>query len=368
MEKLLPESKSIRQKPFNFNSKDEAQFAHELERNINATFLENVSDAIVTIDGIVAKKLKVFPNSLLNETHNKIFDWKYLLCTYIMKTKRSLNGTYIAPFNLWSNGYFHWITEVIPRLFILKKYLAESSIILPKISNGIWNKESLLRSLFNRNAHELNYRNPSFYLDSLQPFEIYKLEFLESNEYLKVEKLMLPSSLAPSGNYNDELIRDVSLFYTNYFKPTIKIKSLGNKFYISREKARKRKVLNEGKLQEVLNKYDITTIYYEDFNFADQVRIAQQAKLIISIHGANLTNTMFMKKKSFILEFRRNEDHHFNCYFSLASAVNVHYLYQNCEFDGNLDLSVYNNNLKVDIELFEKNLNLIFKSEEFVDL
>lgn len=42
---------------------------------------------------------------------------------------------------------------------------------------------------------------------------------------------------------------------------------------------------------------------------------------------------LFMEADTAVLEFRHQGDTHNNCYFSLASALNIKYFYQTCQSD-----------------------------------
>jgi capsular polysaccharide biosynthesis protein len=59
----------------------------------------------------------------------------------------------------------------------------------------------------------------------------------------------------------------------------------------------------------------------------------QQCKLLIGVHGAGLTNMMFMQKGNKVLELRKRDDKYNNCYFGLASACELDYYYLSCDVD-----------------------------------
>ena len=79
------------------------------------------------------------------------------------------------------------------------------------------------------------------------------------------------------------------------------------------------------------------------------------AKYLISNHGAGLTNMLFMQAGTSVLELRRENDGHNNCYFAQASALNLKYYYQLCKSE-NDDTDTYTANLIVDPLVLEKNI------------
>jgi len=83
---------------------------------------------------------------------------------------------------------------------------------------------------------------------------------------------------------------------------------------------------------------------------------------LIGIHGAGLTNILFMPKGASVLELRRKDDSHNNCYFSLASALELNYFYQLCEVD-NENIVTQVNDFLVDKIILEKNIKAILGIE-----
>ena len=82
---------------------------------------------------------------------------------------------------------------------------------------------------------------------------------------------------------------------------------------------------------EVLRAFNFRIVRTEDYSFAEQVRLAAGARYLVSNHGAGLTNILFMRPGSSVLELRHATDCINNCYFTLASALNLKYFYQTCQ-------------------------------------
>lgn len=63
--------------------------------------------------------------------------------------------------------------------------------------------------------------------------------------------------------------------------------------YITRRKARVRRVANEEELLQVLLEYGFETYALEDMTFAEQVLLFHDANVVVAPHGAGLANILF---------------------------------------------------------------------------
>ena len=130
-----------------------------------------------------------------------------------------------------------------------------------------------------------------------------------------------------------------------------------NKVYLSRNNAKHRKVENEKELIALLEKYNVQTIYIEDVkSIEQQYQIFANAKLIIAVHGASLTNLLITKNIS-VVEFI-NEQHTVASYSHIANCLNNKYTPLPCLNVGKPDMinkqeSYVLNNIKVNIEQLE---------------
>ena len=74
--------------------------------------------------------------------------------------------------------------------------------------------------------------------------------------------------------------------------------------YISRSDARYRKVVNEEEVMDALRTIDAHSLMmkFGNISFEQQVQIVANTDLLISIHGAQLTNALFMRPGSGVIE------------------------------------------------------------------
>jgi capsular polysaccharide biosynthesis protein len=181
-----------------------------------------------------------------------------------------------------------------------------------------------------------------------------RLEFIRPGEVLHCRNLLLPTHTAPSGHYNEDLIRGVrDVLLSAYGEPGEQAD--GERIYISRQSATKRRIVNEDEVTLTLRKFGFQTIFAEGLSFEQQVRTFSRARYIVSNHGAGLTNMLFMREGGSVLELRHHSDRINNCYFTLCSALNLNYFYQTClpASDGPDPHTV---DLLVDLQQLESNL------------
>jgi capsular polysaccharide biosynthesis protein len=221
-------------------------------------------------------------------------------------------------------GYFHWLTDCLCRLIAINTYLKDHVVILPN-----------------------HLKNIKFIDESLLYFNI-KAEYYDVTLPIKVNHLLLPSHTAPSGNYNTILINKLRQQFVRQSSTQVT-----KNIYISRQNAEKRKITNEEAVIALLKQYYFEVHFFENYSFTEQINLMKDTKCLIGLHGAGLTNMLFMSEKTNVLELRNEEDSHNNCYFSLASDLNLDYYYQLNKGDRK---DTHEVNVTVDILLLKQNI------------
>ncbi len=323
-----------RKLPLNFKEADLSLFAHELSMAIHETRLNYLQNVVVTGDGFLYQHKRIRPESFADCRPSRRRD---LIKANLRRIKIGLKGDIkdlhkpaVWFTDQWSHMYFHWIMDALPRLFVAKDYIKGRKILLPD-----------------------KFEKMRFVRESLHAFEIEnELVFIPSDQVLRVEDLLIPSHTAPTGNFNEEIVQNMRGYYQDYYDNAHEL-NLGDKIYVSRAKAKWRKVINEDEVVRLLSRYGFEVIYYEDYSWAEKVAIGSNAKYLVSLHGAGLTNMLFMNDDSFLFEFRLSGDKSNNAFFSMASALNINYLYQICEGDGK---DTHKANVHINIDELERNI------------
>jgi len=221
------------------------------------------------------------------------------------------------------------MTDVLGRIFIIDKQIQKNPILLPS-----------------------EFKNHNFIVETLEILEIpYKL-FEVDKKYI-INNLVLPSRTAEVGNYNKNFIHEIS----NQLVKSRTINS-GNenikKIWLSRENQSRRRLKNENELIDFLSSNGYTCIHPDKLKVSEQINLFKNAESIVSIHGAALTNIMFMNKNSKVLEIRNNRDLKNNSFFTLASEFEIEYFYFLAEsFSNNV-----HDDLIVDMKEFTKTFEL----------
>src|SRR6266540_2844011 len=259
---LRPEGISIRKLPVNLNPDDLSLFSHELERVIPQTKLLKLHNVGVSAEGILFQKGKMLPESFAFPANRE--NWKrrsvlkFILNNYLFRRRRRFERESAWVVDDWSQGYFHWLADVLPRLFTIRERLKDLVLLLPH-----------------------KYKELEFVQASLKPFIIGSVEYIDPSEVLSCRKLIVPMQTAPSGHYNEELIREVRNLLVEFYA-TGPREMPDDRVYISRSLAPKRRISNEEEVIEVLRQFDFRVVRTEEHSFAEQVRIASRASYLVS--------------------------------------------------------------------------------------
>jgi hypothetical protein len=335
---ICPASSSHRTLPVNFDQSHLQLFQHEFAKDIPKTELLKFENVRVSSEGLIFKDSHILPESFAYAF--ELDDWKrrsilkFLVTNYFFRHPRKIVNDVLWITDYWSKGYFHWLTDALTRLYVVRDRLDELELLLP------WEFETR-----------------DFVRTSLEVFGVKEFDFIKRDEVLLCNSLVMPTHTAPSGHFRDEVLSGVRTTLLSAFGDSA-YNGGGERIYISRRAANRRRVVNEDEIAPVLNNFGFRTVYAEELSFPDQVKVLSGAKYLVSNHGAGLTNMLFMKDSARVLELRHVSDYVNNCYFILASALRFDYLYQLCEpKPGPAD--PHTADLVVDPHELEKNLALL---------
>ncbi|MDY6804394.1 MAG: tetratricopeptide repeat protein [Cyanobacteriota bacterium] len=193
-----------------------------------------------------------------------------------------IDGKVAILSSLSGNVYFHWMVDLLPRIEILRR----AGIRLDEIDWFVVN----------------NYKSP-FQQETLAALGVPPEKVLASDRHphIQAEELIVPSF----GSHLGWLQPWGLNFLRNLFlTPKVRSKKgFPERIYISREKAKYRRVLNEGEVQELLSEYGFITVSPESMSLENQIALFAAAKTIVAPHGSGLTNIIFCQPGTKIIEF-----------------------------------------------------------------
>lgn len=193
------------------------------------------------------------------------------------------------------NNYYHFMTDLITKLLLLIDENIEFDILV-----GGKNQFSKIEEILDL----LNFKN-------IQSFKSSK------SKYYSFKKLIVPSMIAPHISPFKVNLIDKHLRSRIEFMPS-------KRLYISRINATLRKLVNELELINELRKYNFEVHTLEGLSITDQIDLFRQAEIVLSVHGAGLTNIIFSPKDTKVIEIFPvdNVQPH---YYELANYLEMSY-------------------------------------------
>lgn len=174
------------------------------------------------------------------------------------------------------NNYYHWWAEALVNLEISDAYLGH---IPPVI---IWNGKPALKR-WQLDSLELlgveiiyrNSENPDIVL-------VKEVTWIEQNDICYVPGYIFR-------RLSQRVLKAIGAPLTK-----------GVKIYLKRRASRT--VENAVQLEELLGSWGYQPIYAEDFSQVEQIKMFSSAQAVIAVHGAGLTNMLFMPSGSSVIE------------------------------------------------------------------
>ncbi len=220
---IYAETLAKRKLPVNFNQDHLPLFEGELERVIPETRLLRFRDVLASPEGLLFKGTSILPESFAFPYH--LDEWrlrsvlKFLTKNYVLRRRRKIEREVLWITDYWSTGHFHWLTDVLTRLFVVRERLSDPLLVLP----GKFETLDAVSS-------------------SLSAFGVVNVDYIRPDEFVECRNLVLPSHTAPSGHFKDVAIRGVRDVLLSAYGDA---GDSSERIYISRRRAGKRRIVNE---------------------------------------------------------------------------------------------------------------------------
>jgi capsular polysaccharide biosynthesis protein len=231
--------------------------------------------------------------------------WSYIRDTY-RKSGPSLLRCRKIPAGIWvtdnfSNNYYHWLSKELPKALAAADALPDIPVIIPEV---LWNVEFIRTTL-----------------EILLPGRV---ELVEAGSSAFVRRLNIVAHGQVQALVHPVLFEKIRQAVLDSLPQTVEERAHQENVYISRRKAKSRRLENERDIEPVLEAHGYQIVDAEKLTFLEQVRVMMNAKRLISPHGAGLTNMLFMPSGGKIMEIRQRANP--DCFILMASTLgHTHY-------------------------------------------
>ena len=327
--------KFVRRNPTNLTAEDVRHFDLNISFNSPDLRLYFFNDIFMLPDstlfwGVFPLRISFpfFKKRIKHHSIKGVFDIRRKWNKLVFPAKRI---RYAVIHDQWTSNYYHWLTQALPRLLLIKKSGLQFKLLLPVTHTR------------------------DFHLKSLEVLGTTEWTTLDTgNVYFDLHDLIYPGHDLQIGDYHDDLIKELSTaFRVNRASVTKK-----RFIFVHRASTSSRKIVNETEVIKTFSNWGFDIVDFEKMKFEDQVDLASQASILAGVHGAGLTNMLFMEARSRVFELTSVLNGEQYYYFTLSNALEHKYYYQRCQPDSP-DKSIQEANLLVDISLLNKNLKLM---------
>lgn len=191
----------------------------------------------------------------------------------IPRSPKSVFGTSASIWHGWGYNYYHWWIDCLPRLYSLIKAFGDKEITLLM-------------------PHDLR----TFQKESLECClpENFQLRYVEKGAWYKAEEFLFPSFITwkACGYLPKEYLAFIRRGVFQSLGVPLEFHRKHN-IYISRGKARWRRILNEDAVIDLLEDYGFRSYALEELSLREKVELFRNANIVIGPNGSGFVNILF---------------------------------------------------------------------------
>lgn len=264
-------------------------------------------------DGIIPKETllgpKVFKNKMINDCENKN-EWAAIALgkkeLKTLPTELQFSSKRVIKLSsALQRNYYHWMVECLPKLGVFKNLLAQPSSFKIVVD------------------HKL----PAFVMSSLELFGIQQENLINIRKVTAFSEVIFSSRLSQSNVTISPYVRTFYKdFSAQFLQPSTRSVTTAKRIYISRSKASMRRIVNEDALVEMLLSFGFTIVANEDYSLLEQAQLFHDADVVVGAHGAGLTNILFCRENTKVIELLHHEfDQGVTSYAALSELFDLQY-------------------------------------------
>jgi hypothetical protein len=252
---------------------------------------------VISSSGMIVSKEKVFISDFSRKFGVPILNRKLKSWNFKRIEHRYFKVAVVTTEG--SNTYYHWLFDILPRIFLLEKsgLMDEIEIfVFPELKYD-FQRESLFKI--------------GFPLD--------KILEIKPNEYLEAKEMIVPSLPSKLGTVNKWSLDFLSSRLGEHSS-----KKDSNRIYISRKNANQRKLLNEDEIINFLKSEGYLIVLAENLSLDQQITLFANADVVISPHGSGLSNITFCPPGTKVIELFYG-NFIVSCFWLIAQQLELEY-------------------------------------------
>ena len=302
---LVEKSKShIHKLPQTIQSPNKAAFDHNMSYKTTESYLHMIRNCFLyRHKGII---LSNYHECFQEFTHDfnisslQQYFRRHPFCTF-SKRFTTVIGTGAVLISPESQNYYHWMSDVLPRIKLYARVFDQIDHFY--VASSV--PEKFLEIL------------PAF---GIPAEKLVRVADLEKLHFQNLFVASLPGSEGRAPQWAVDYIREKLLPGKNPVNPFRKI-------YFKRGESAERKIINEDALEGLLKSRGFEIIEPDVLSIPEQVSLMQETSVVVSAHGAALTNLLFVNENSTVIELFSPDYFRTDCYYTLANMLKVNYWY-----------------------------------------
>lgn len=308
---LLPAFEVHRKLPVNYSTMyaGKETFIHSHEK-FPAVGLYAAGNAYVSPYGVVFQNGRVCRDSVYG-MFSPAKQWPSFIKKIVLGKTRRLEEPHIVAHHAYYENYYHWLCEILPRLYVtLKAFPGKKPALL------------------------MHSKQPRFVREYLGLFEGLRVTGLEDDELARAPEVHFTSPVARPLAYHEALMRELSAWLCERLEDPAQTLA-PEKIFITRKNARYRITHNEAQIQAWLEGKGFTALAPENYSVREQMNLFKNARIIIGSHGAGFSNLIFARSCELIVDIIHRE-HPQDCFYNLAAALGSGTYFFQCPGAGKL--------------------------------
>ena len=192
----------------------------------------------------------------------------------------------------WHRNYYHWLLYHLPKIMVLQDLGAEPGLLIPG--------QGALRAVIEASLEALG---------------------IESSRLRSAPAGAMradPLWVVEADRFDPQLLQELRRRIVGCKGPA------SRRVYLSRERTRRRRLANAPDVTGPLGGAGFETVRAEELTFQEQVALASSTEILVGVHGAALTNMLFMPEGAHVIELA-NPEYPSPAFYALASALGLRY-------------------------------------------